>query len=223
MCYTVGMPNPHPREDGLQTHTGPGMPKEWIRKLLEATTVRDTTRIRHESITPSEYGSRAPGSQPDPVPFGTIFTLEFTPNSDTAYRVFKIPDYFVGEASFHIHWTKSGDVDESGRNVKWRISYHVFDGGPQEGGESESLVNAVTTPTVLEYEDTYLNSSFLANDRYQYRTANLDAPGFIPSWYVGVCVEAVTPDGTALLNDPALISLDLIWREYINREMNYTL
>ena len=213
-----------PREDGLRDYmSGRGIPKEWIRRLLQSVDTTDeinnVTRIRHESITPSEYGSRAPGSQPNPVPFGTIFTLEFTPGNDTAYRVFKVPDYYLSEASFHLHWTKSGDLDESGRNVLWRISYNVFPGGPQTGGEAETLIDAVSAPTVLEYEDTYLNDSTTANDRYMYRTPNLDAPGFIAGYYVGVCVEAVTPVGPALQDEPALISMDLVWREYINKEV----
>lgn len=165
------------------------------------------TRVRHESITPSEYGSRAPGTQPDPVAYGTVFALEFTPTSDTAYRVFKIPAHFVSDASFHIHWTKSdAGTDESGRNVRWRISYTVFDGLSDD-------IDVV--PTVLEAEDTYEDAG-TGTSRIIYRTGNLDAPGFIPNYYVGVCIEAITPVGTALVNEPALVSMDLVWLENIN-------
>lgn len=206
------MSAPNPKEDGLRGFmSSTGIPLEWIRRLLDANA--DATRIRHESITPSEYGARAPGSQPAPVPVGTVFTLEFTPNNDSAYRVFKVPTYFVGEASFHMHWTKSADVDESGRAVKWRVSYNVFDGGPQAGGTGGDII---TAPTVLEFEDVYEDND-ASGTRLIYRTPNLVSPGFIAGHYVGVCIEAITPTGLALLNDPALVSMDLIWSEYINK------
>lgn len=168
----------------------------------------EALRERHESITPSEYGSRAPGPQPDPVVYGTVFALEFTLNADTAYRVFKIPAHYVSDASFHIHWTKSdAGVDESGRNAKWRISYTVFN------GTSDDVIAA---PTVLEAEDTYEDADS-GGSRIVYRTPNLSAPGFIPNYYVGVCIEAVTPAGLALVNRPALVSMDLVWLETINQ------
>lgn len=129
----------------------------------------------------------------------------FTVGSDNMYRTFKIPSTFTGNPSAHIHWTKSQDTDQSGNRVLWRIHYKVFDGRTQEASGAGSMV---------EFEDIYEDSG--TTTRIVYRTDDLELSGFIPSYYVAFRIEAVTPSQDTLA-EPALVSLDLIWDELINR------
>lgn len=141
----------------------------------------ETERGYHQpTITPNS-GSNAPGQQPALELIGSILVANYTLNTDTAYRLFKIPSSYVDNAAFHIHWTKEagagGDGDQSFNSVRWRISYIVFPG-------SGADVNVA--PTVLDLDDTYEDDG--TTTRVMYRTADAPASGFIPNYYVGVCV-----------------------------------
>jgi hypothetical protein len=137
-----------------------------------------------------------------------LIVLGFTLNTDDAYRQFKIPSSFVGDPAFHIHWTKTSDVDEQGKAVRWRVSYLAFPSTSSTAG----IGNA--TPTVVEIEDTYDASD--TTDRRVYRTPNTDMVGFQPGYYLVMKIEAVTPVGTPLASEPGLFSLDTTFTQYIN-------
>jgi hypothetical protein len=175
------------------------------------------TRITHHSIVTAEAATNAPGQAPDLNVIGTLLVGEYTLDTDSAYRVFKIPTSFKGSAAFHVHWTKEsgvgGNGDESGNVAKWRISYKVFNGGAAPGGGAGEDVNVAAT--VIEYEDTYLDNG--TTTRIVYRTPNLPAAGFVAGYYLGVCIEAITPVGTPMGAEPALASLDLTFSEEINQ------
>jgi hypothetical protein len=172
--------------------------------------VRDATRTYHEPTVTPESNANAPGQQPSLGLIGTSLVAEYTVNTDTAYRIFKVPGNYVTGAAFHIHWTKEssagGDGDQSGNAVRWRISYTV---SPGSGAD----INVA--PTVIEVEDTYDDAG--TTTRIMHRTADMDAPGFIQNYYVTVCVEAITPVGAALTCEPALVTADLTYTEYINQ------
>lgn len=171
---------------------------------------KDATRTYHEPTVTPESNANAPGQQPSLGLIGTSLVAEYTVNTDTAYRIFKVPSNYVTGAAFHIHWTKEsgagGDGDQSGNAVRWRISYTV---SPGNGAD----INVA--PTVIEVEDTYDDAG--TTTRIMHRTTNIDAAGFIPNYYVAVCVEAITPVGAALTCEPALITADLTYTEYINQ------
>lgn len=170
----------------------------------------------HEPIVVAEAGTNSPGQEPDITIIGSTMVAEFTLNTDKAYRVFKIPSSYVGNPSFHVHWTKesgvAGNGNESGNAVLWRINYTVFAGGPLAGGQGHDIN---VTPSTVEFEDTYDDSG--TTTRIIERTPNLGLVGFVAGYYVGMEVEAITPAGAALTCEPALVTVDLTFDQYINQ------
>jgi len=164
----------------------------------------------HEPIVLPSSGTNAPGQEPDIGVISSTMVAEFTLNTDKAYRTFKIPANYVDTPAFHVHWTKEsgggGDVDESTKEVRWRISYTVFPGNGND-------INVA--PTVIDLDDVYDDSG--TTTRIVYRTANVAAVGFMANYYLGICVEAVTPGGVAIASEPALVSVDLTFNQLINQ------
>lgn len=172
--------------------------------------IKDATSTYHEPTLVPEFGTNAPGQQPDLALIGSTMVAQFTVNTDSAYRLFKVPSNYVTGAAFHVHWTKEegvgGDGDQSGNTVLWRISYTVMQGNGTD-------INVA--PTVIDIPDTYDDSG--TTTRVTHRTADVSAPGFIAGYYVGMCIEAATPGGSALTCEPALITADLTYTQYINQ------
>ena len=163
------------------------------------------TRIVHESIMTPDTTSASPGQAPALTVMGTLVALVFTKQTHAAYRIVKIPSNYVGDASFHLHWTKSGDTNEAGKAVKWRIQYVVFN------GESN---DAAVAPQSVEWEDVYEDAG--TTSRIVYRTPNLAAAGFTAGYYVSFKVEAINPAGDPMNSEPALVSADVLFRLRIN-------
>lgn len=167
------------------------------------------TRMVHEPTLSPSRATASPGSGPQPLANGTLMLLTFTPNNSAhrAYRGFKIPYSFTGDASFHIHWTKSSNTAETGRHVRWRIAYSVYD------GHDDDVANTVETSA--EVEDTYDAND--TTNRVVYRTTDVLAVGFTAGHYVSIYIEAISPSGGSALNaNPGLLSLDLMYRATIN-------
>lgn len=183
----------------------------------ETYALANASQIIHKpTITPGE-GTSAPGQGPTELVIGTFLGLHFDNTTDRAYRVMKIDGTFIPggagpagdgtNASFHIHWTKAVDTDQSGATVRWRLSYTV---SPLNG--TDDIAGA--TPTVIEWDDTYDDGG--TTSRIVYRTDNGAAIGFTPLYYVGLCLEYV-PANTTLAGGPVVISTDLLFRNEINR------
>lgn len=166
----------------------------------------NTTRLYHEPIL--KPGSAVNSGSTTAIATNALLLTAFTLNSDGAWQQFKIPNSFVSDPSFHIHWSKTTNSNNAGRNVRWRISYSIFDGISQNGANA---------PTVAEIEDTYDDASTSATSRIVYRTEDIPIVGFVSGYYMAVEIQAVTPTGTALIGEPGLFSLDLVYREYINQ------
>jgi len=162
--------------------------------------------IHHDPTIPPDSAATAPGQQPDKVAIGSTLAALMTLNTDNLYRSFKIPTGYISDPSFHIHWTKSVDTNQQGNSVLWQISYNVWAG---MGGD------LALAPTVLQYEDTYEDAG--TTTRITHRTPNLPAVGFVPGYYLGVKVECLTPAGSPLGGEPALLTLDLIFRDKVDR------
>lgn len=171
------------------------------------------TRVFHKPTVTPDGAVSAPGQGPQPIVFGTVMGLDFDTPTDVAYRIMKMDSNMVAQSnpsvtaltSFHVHWTKSGDGDESGNTVRWRLSYTVFD------GESEEV--ALATPTVVEWDDTYVDAG--TTTRIIYRTGNVEVTDLTPGYYIGVALEYV-PANTTLLSTPVVISADLLWRGFLH-------
>jgi hypothetical protein len=171
------------------------------------------TRTYHEPTITPELGANPPGQQPNVAVIGETIVAEFTPNTDSAYRIFKIPGSFFASPAFHVHWTKEsgigGNGNQFGNSVRWRITYKVFQSTPTTADD----INVAGT--VIDLDDTYDDSG--STTRLAYRTASVAAAGFVAGYYLSVKLQAVTPAGTALTCEPALISMDLTFSEYINQ------
>lgn len=171
------------------------------------------TRTYHEPTITPELGANPPGQQADVEVIGDTIVAEFTLNTDSAYRIFKIPSSYVSGAAFHVHWTKQsgtgGNGNQFGKSVRWRITYKVFQSSVSTAGDIS------TAGTVLNLDDTYDDAG--STTRLVHRTADANATGFVAGYYLGVKLEAVTPTGTPMTCEPALISMDLTFTEYINQ------
>lgn len=175
--------------------------------LNRAADINATRLIHAPTLTPGS-GSSAPGQGPTPIVLGgSVLGLNYATVTDASYRVFKINPAYVGDASFHIHWTKSANPSEAGRVVRWRIRYTVFDGSSED-------VGAVAAQELL-FDDTYEDASTDAT-RIVHRTANVSAAGFMAGYYVGIRIDYVAAN-TTLLSSPVLVSADLLATELINR------
>lgn len=171
-----------------------------------ARSIDGKTRPFHASIvTPSTF--KSPGTrEPTPLEDDAAMYLSFVIGNDAAFRQYKIPAQYAGNAALHVHWTKSGTANEASKVAKWRLSYLAF---PGNGG------NPGATPQVVEHEGTYLDSG--TTTRVIYRTPNLPLTGIVADWYLALRIEAVTPSGVAMASAPALWSADLTFDELINR------
>jgi hypothetical protein len=164
--------------------------------------------IHKAAASPSDASSQ-PGQGPQLIVFGTVMGLDYDNPTDAAYRIMKIDKTFVGDgsgadASFHVHWTKSGDADESGNTIRWRLSYTLFD------GSSDDIVVA---PTVVDFDDTYVDAG--TTSKIVYRTPSVPATGLVPNYYMGIKLEYV-PANTTLTSTPVCVSCDLLFRNRIN-------
>jgi hypothetical protein len=173
----------------------------------DVTTLQNAKALVHEVMISPARSVSQPGQGPDPVVYNTVVLGHaYTLNTDSGFRMFKIPTKYVGNPSFHVHWTKSGNVSEATKAVKWRISYSVVNG-----------INEVidTVPTVIDVEDIYDATD--TTDRVIYRTPDQTAVNVVAGYYLFVKVEAVTPAGVPLANEPVLISVDFRYEMNINK------
>jgi len=171
--------------------------------------VEEELRLHHEPIVTASFAQSLPGTTPTPGAVGPFIYLTFSLDNDAAFRQFKIPNAYVSDPNFHIHWTKTSDANDLGKAVRWRVTYIVFRSSPTVAGDAN------ITPTVVEVEDTYDDSG--TTSRNVYRTPNTPMVGFVANYYVSMKIEAITPVGAALSANPALFSLDVTFNEYINK------
>lgn len=182
--------------------------EEMAAVMLSARTdsIYGATRSYHASIvTASSFKSPAL-KEPDPFEQDSTLLLAFTIGTDSAFRQFKIPNSYAGNASVHIHWTKQGSANELNKTVRWRISYRFFPG-------NAGFLSG--TPDTVEYEAAYLSSSVV--DRIVYRSSDLPLVGAVAGYYMALEVQAIAPVGTPIVGEPALFSVDLTFDELINR------
>lgn len=189
---------------------GASMPKQDTRRDINTAllSVEEYKRTFHAPIVTASFHSALPGTQPTPTAFNALLLLQFSLNNDAAFRQFKIPDSFVEDPKFHIHWTKTSNANESTKTVRWRVSYAVFNSTMTNFGDG------AVTPTVVEVQDTYDDAG--TTTRLVHRTADMPLVGFEPGYYVSLKIEAITPTGTAMASAPGLYSVDLTYSELIN-------
>jgi hypothetical protein len=162
----------------------------------------DDPVLTHTPIVTPSVGGTVPALQPTNVVVNALLLQSYTVNLDAGWRQFKIPLGYVDSASVHIHWSKTGNANEAGKNVRWRVSYVIFNGEDQD---------AAGSPTVITLNDTYLDSG--TTTRIVYETPSVALVGFIPDYYTSMKVDAITPAGTPMASEPGLFALDLVMRQ----------
>lgn len=176
-----------------------------LEKAVSAVHEIETIHIQTVSVSAS---NSAPGKNPTPTDIGgSLLGLAFTLDIDDGHKIFKLPEGFTANsASFHVHWTKNTDLNVAGHTVAWRITYVVFDGKTH---------NVAGVGTAITLNDTYDDAG--TTSRIVHRTANYPVDGeFIPNYYTGIKVEAITPATGTPIAEPILISVDLILSKQIH-------
>lgn len=130
--------------------------------------------------------------------------------TDEAFRVFKFDYTFVDQPNLHIHWTKGGDTNQAGRAVRWIIDYKIFNGLNELGTGTTGTLD--TGALVYAASDT--------TGRTVYCSADMPLTGVGAGDYMTVKITTIAPgDGYTQLVDPSLVTLDLEFRRYINKEV----
>lgn len=158
----------------------------------------------HSPIVTPSVGGTVPALQPTNVTVNALLLQSYTVNLDAAWRQFKVPIGYLSDASIHVHWSKTGNGNESGKTVRWKISYSVFNGENEDGAG---------TPTVITIDDTYLDSG--TTTRIIYQTESVALVGFTPDDYVSMKIEAITPAGVPMASEPGLFALDLVMKQLL--------
>lgn len=211
------------RADGLDPYVS-GLPREWVERLSESDETTDAltaaTRVFHKPTLTPDISVNPPGLGPQPLAMGNIIGLHYnTPATDEGYRILKVPFSMVTAGneravvpytSFHIHWTKAVDTDQSGGTVRWVFEYTLFD------GESEDVIVPAVTNT-LNIDDTYTDTG--TTTRVIHRSANFEVTDLVAGYYLGI---KVTNDAgnTTLSGGPVLVSADMLWKGWLNTNGN---
>lgn len=174
----------------------------WAQNVSGSLDSLDEPMFTHTPIVTPSVGGTVPALQPTNVVVNALLLQSYTVNLDAAWRQFKIPLSFVDSASIHVHWSKTGNGNEAGKNVRWKVSYVIFNGENEDGAG---------TPTVVTFDDTYLDSG--TTTRIVYKTPSIDLVGLVPGDYASMKIEAITPAGTPMASEPGLFALDLVMRQ----------
>lgn len=148
------------------------------------------------------------GTAPTVQNNGPLLYLAFAVGTDEAFRSFKIDSRYVQNAAIHMHWTKSQDTDQSGNIVKWQVEYSVYNGSSE---------NAAVVEHTVSVEDEYEDNGASASDRIVYRTPNIPLVGITAGYYVSMRITAQAPTGSPAIIAPGLVTLDMTWEGYGNK------
>lgn len=130
--------------------------------------------------------------------------------TDEALRVYKFDYSYVDLPSLHVHWTKGDDTTQTGNAVRWVIDYRVFNGNNELGTGTTGTLD--TGPLVYTASDT--------TARTVYRSADMPLIDITAGDYMTVRVRTIAPGGGyTQLTDPSLVTLDLKYRRYINKNV----
>lgn len=176
----------------------------WAQNVSSFLDALDDPVFTHTPIVTPSVGGTVPALQPTNVVVNALLLQSYTVNLDAAWRQFKIPIGFIDSASVHVHWSKTGNGNEVGKTVRWRVQYVVFNGIDEDGAGA---------PTTVTLDDTYLDSG--TTSRIVYKTPSVAITGIVPGDYVSMKIDAVTPSGTPMASEPGLFALDLVMRQFL--------
>ena len=174
---------------------------DWVLQILST-----TLRTIDLPIVGPGRADGPPGTVPDVEAVNALTYINFdgAAGAQAAFRMIKIPATYIGNASIHVHWTKSVNTDRSGETVSWRVSYAVINGSSEDAADGT---------IVIDLDDTYEDSG--TTTRIVHRTADASLIGIIPNCYVNIKIEKNTPGAGTPMDSPGLVALDLIYQESI--------
>jgi hypothetical protein len=181
--------------------------------LNTITDVIDTIAYGHVEVAPAPTLGLGSGAlTPDIGISDNLMYLVFNHlESDEAFRLFKFNYNFVDSASLHIHWTKGNDTNQAGNAVRWIIDYTLFNGRNELGTGTTNTLD--TGALVYTATDT--------TGRTVYRSADMAITGISAGDYLTVKITTIAPaGGYTQLALPSLVSLDLKYRQYINKNVS---
>lgn len=156
----------------------------------------------HVPIMGSGMSKLSHTKPPDEEVYGDVVFRVFTVDTDETYRTARINDCAVpGSIQMHVHWTKSQTTNQQNKNVCWRIDYSQFDGA----------TDPIVSGSYILLSGSYLDSG--TSERYIYKTPDVTL-NVSPSMYVAF--KAMTVSCSNPISEPAGLSADLVWDEYIN-------
>lgn len=175
------------------------------------TTLQDATASTHVDV--ASAGTLVHGAgvlTPDTKIVDNLLYLSYGQPTDEAFRIFKIDGAWVDGASIHVHWTKDTDLNVAGATCRWLINYKVFNGHSDLGS---GLTATLDTGTL-----TYAAADTVG--RTVYESADLPLTGLYPGCYITVRITKAVPGTGTPIAVPGLVSMDLIYRKYINKEVS---
>lgn len=148
-----------------------------------------------------DYGS---GSKPVGATFGTLVYGVFAP-ADQEFYFYRMPAAFVAGSALKLAvlWTKSANVDESGKQVKWAMDYNIVQRDTVDVSASSEMT--ATPDATIFFEDTYENNNTAS--RVIYTTDQVEVSGLTRRDLFIFKIYRVAPSVTPLANNPALVSL----------------
>lgn len=174
--------------------------------------VRDAVAQAHYEIASAATLVHGAGSlTPDVgISDNLLYLVYNNIGTDAAFRLFKFDYAFVDQPSLHIHWTKGNNTNQAGNAARWVIDYKIFNGSSQLGTGTTGTLD--TGALVYAASDT--------TGRTVYKSADMPLTGVVAGNYMTVKVTTIAPGGgNTQLADPSLVTLDLKFRKYINKEV----
>lgn len=150
----------------------------------------------HVSSLTTQFGG---AGVPTQGTLGPIAYLKFTVDVDHVWKNYKFPKNYVGDANFHIHWCKTQDTDQSGKNVLWQVQYRVYDGKTMDG----SIID-----DTIDVTDVCVDTG--TTTRLVHRTGNIPIVGGHPDWYVTFQISPISPVSNGL-SLPGLVGFDMTY------------
>lgn len=176
---------------------------EGIRVAESAGTITLSSPASYRQIQriPSSQMGLPATNPPSPAVYGITAALEFVLNTEhVEYKKIVPGDWDGTDILVHVHWTKStANDDQSSKFVKWQLKWLA-------SAEDENCNAGEATLTV---EDEY--TSAVTTTQLIMQSANVTIPAASLAAHDTLILQlmAVTPAGTPLDDEPAVIAVDL--------------
>jgi hypothetical protein len=167
--------------------------------------------VKHVDIATAGSLKQGQGATtPDVVYKGNLVYMEFNQTTDVAFYLWKVGRDFKDSPAFHVHWTKSQDINESSNRARWRIDYTVYTSTAGTAG------NAAVTGTFVDTGDLIYVGGDANTDRLVYRSPDMPIVA-TAGQYVAAKISSPLPGAGTPVTNPGLVSVDFTYNAYINK------